>query len=291
MVSGCLRSFRGYLALVSRVAIGNYCRQHWKVIALWLLIILPLAPLVIGSVVILIYMFWPISYDQIPAQISVKPDQPVTILAHGLGASPAQWSDSLKQVIAQQHPQQQVISLDWSAYSTSSFRCSIDGKRIGNLIAQQLETKNIPSIQLVGHSCGSFVILGICEGMRKGDRSIEINATYLDPVSIYGGLWWNYGVNHFGQCANFSDAYIDTRDNVPGSNQALAHAYTFDVTHLSDKAGYKGNPHQWPIHFYQRSVAANKTMSEYQRQQIATHYQKNVLYQKLPESYNEIDSP
>jgi len=281
MVSGRLRTLRGDLTLSRAHQVLAYCRQHWIKIALWLLVILPVAPFVIGTLLLVIYMLWPIDYDQLPPQLNVKSGKPVVIIAHGLHSSPEQWSNALKQSIEQQQPQHQVFALDWRPYSTNTFRCSIDGKRIGRLLASHLIDKQIDSVDLIAHSCGSFVILGLCEELRAQDQQITINSTYLDPVSVYGGLWWNYGVSHFGQCADFSEAYIDTRDQVPGSNQALEHAYTFDVSSLSERAGYTGSAHQWPIYYYQQSIDNNKQISPLHRQTIAKKFSKNNLYRKI----------
>lgn len=290
MVSGRLRSLRGYLELSSAnsqgLSIIQYVRNHWVKLALWLLVIIPLVPFVIGSLVMLIYMVWPINYAKLPALPSLEPERPLTILAHGLKSSPQDWSNALKLKIESSQPNAQVIALDWNHYAQQAFRCSVDGKRIGKIIAGKIITKNIDTIHLVGHSCGSFVVLGICEALREHDYPASIHTTYLDPVSVYAGLWWNYGVSHFGRCANFSDAYIDTRDQVPGSNQALEHAYTFDVSALSEQMDYRGRSHQWPVHYYLHHGAALPNVTQAQQRQTRQQYLKNVLYKKNSAIYN-----
>ena len=59
------------------------------------------------------------------------------------------------------------------------------------------ETK-VKSIHVIGHSCGAFVALGLCEAVKEQSSDIKIQTTYLDPVSVYAGVWWNYGVDKFG---------------------------------------------------------------------------------------------
>jgi len=224
-------------------------------------------------------MVWPIDYHKLPTQLEIIPAKPVVIIAHGLNSSPPQWSDELKRNIEQANPQHQVFAIDWRPYSANTLRCSVDGKRIGRQLASHFIDKQIPSVELIGHSCGSFVILGICEALREQQQPMTIHSTYLDPVSVYGGMWSNYGISHFGQCADFSDAYIDTRDGVPGSDQALEYAYTFDVSALAKPAQYSGSPHQWPIFYFQQRVREQQVMTKQHRQHIINYYSKNTLIQ------------
>jgi len=268
-----------------------FTRQQWLKLALWVFVIVPVAPFIIGSLGLMIYMYWPISYHNMTSHHEINSAQSLTIIAHGLNSSPQEWSHSLKQAITSHQPQRQVIAVDWSEYATNAFRCSVDGKRIGANIAAQLVDKQLPEIHLIGHSCGAFVVLGLCQALREQDQAIKIHTTYLDPVSIYGGLWWNYGIAHFGQCADFSDAYIDTRDTIPGSNQALEHAYTFDVSSLSKVAGYQGKPHQWPIHYYIDRMRKMATLTLAAQPSISQRYQKNVLYPQTTATYNKINTP
>lgn len=74
--------------------------------------------------------------------------------------------------------------------------------------------------------------LGLCEAVKEKNSAIQIQTTYLNPVSVYTGVLWDYGINKFGICADFSDSYIDIRDSVLGSNVNLPHTATFDVTDL-----------------------------------------------------------
>lgn len=58
-------------------------------------------------------------------------------------------------------------------------------------------------------------------------------------------IFWPYG-----SCADSSDNYFDSTDNVPGSNQPLKFGIAKDVTALKEKYGYVGNPHLWPVYYY-----------------------------------------
>lgn len=268
----------------------TYARQHYIKLALWLFIIIPLVPFVLLNVALMVYMYWPISYDKLPPLPAIESDKSLTILAHGLHATPAQWSLPLKAMLEQQ-PQQQVIALDWSAYAKDAFRCSIDGKRIGQQLGERLAQQDVEQLHLIAHSCGSFVIVGLCQSLKAQQRDIKVHTTYLDPVSVYGGLWWNYGISHFGQCADFSDAYIDPRDGIPGSDRALEHAYTFDVSPLSQQVNYQGSPHQWPVQFYLNAVNDGLNITFEQRKVIEQRFDKNQLYKKTRQGYNKINQP
>lgn len=210
----------------------------------------------------LAYTYWPTHYTQLDIPSINANTQHITLIAHGLNDTAASWSDPLKTILQEQHTESktnhaQIISLDWNPYSQSTFRCSIDGKRIGALLGKKISTSTqLHSAHLIAHSCGSFVILGLCESLKTHSKNIQVQTTYLDPVSIYGGIFWNYGLRHFGSCADFSDAYIDHQDNVPGSDKPLPKSHTFDVTAARKKTNFNQSPHIWPTVYYQLLVAA-----------------------------------
>ena len=140
----------------------------------------------------------------------------------------------------------------------------VAGKELGFEIGKHLASQpNLNGIHAIGHSCGAFVVLGICEGAKSVNPSIIVQTTYLDPVSVYSGVFWDYGIVHFGTCADFSDNYIDTRDTVPGSNQALPHTYTFDVTQQQPKKNAQYPPHAWPTRFYINAYKTNQVPLRY----------------------------
>ena len=135
------------------------------------------------------------------------------------------------------------------------FRCTFNARRIGHDLGEKLsELENIKRLHLIGHSAGAFVVYAMCEAMKKRNEGIFIHTTYLDPVSIYGGIDWGYGTRNFGSCADISDAYIDHEDGVPGSDDPLMNPHTFDVTGLKKAAGFTGSPHLWPIEYYRQAV-------------------------------------
>lgn len=227
---------------------------RWFII---LFIVLPAIPFILSTLGLLAYSFWPRDFSEITHFPIGESTEYITLSAHGVKDTPTSWSDELMSIMHQSPPEhvkklhQQNISIDWQKFSNNVFICSTAGKQIGFDIGIQIANKsNVKGVHVIGHSCGAFVALGICLGIKSVNTSIEVQTTYLDPVSVYGGVYWNYGLQNFGRCANFSDSYIDTQDSIPGSNQMLPHSITFDVTNIRITSGYNIPPHVWPTKYY-----------------------------------------
>jgi len=234
----------------------NSTQKKYLKWAIWLFIILPGIPFVLITIGYIGYLYWPHDIDAI-TEIKLSPNATrLTLSVHGVKDTPSSWSDELQGLMAvyANNPTQQQISVDWRPYSDNPMICSVVAKSIGQAIADNIiDNTQVRSIHAVGHSCGSFVAYGLCQRIKQRNPEIQVQTTYLDPVSIYGGFWWNYGVEHFGDCADFSDAYIDTGDTVPGSNQPLLNAHTFDVTQVRITEKSNEPPHNWPTKYYLRA--------------------------------------
>lgn len=250
----------------------SFLKKHWLALAVWTLLIVPTASFLVVSGSLIVYMYWPRSFSAIDFSQFTPRRAHMVVLAHGVRDNPTTWVNPLKSLYEQAHYDGQIEGVDWSAYAQGTLRCAIDGKRIGQLIGERIAADpHISSVHLVGHSCGAFVIYGACRAIKQQRPVITIQTTYLDPVSVYG-LSWDYGIDHFGDCADYSEAYIDTGDEVPGSNQLLPHCHTYDVTEVRKRSIYDSIPHNWPVHYYQRLVAAG-TAPEF-RNNAALKYSK-----------------
>jgi hypothetical protein len=247
--------------------------------------VLPGGAFVLVTLGFLMLMHWPKDYQDV-LNITLDPEvEYLTLSAHGVKDTSASWSDELQTTFSQMQQlqlkelHQQHISFGWQPYSDNVFNCSVDGKKIGFRLGERLvQLPKLKGVHLVGHSCGSFVILGVCEALKEKKQSLSVQTTYLDPVSVYSGVSWTYGVNYFGSCANFSDAYIDTQDTVPGSNQALKNAYTFDVTDTRVKNNLDYAPHAWPTMFYINALKKNQVPIYFESTtQIGPDNLKNIL--------------
>ena len=260
-------------------------RQYWLARWLWWLgIVIPGVPFVLISLALLVFMQWPRDYQTVDTVNFTSEVEYLTLSAHGVKDTPKSWSDELQKTFAQTLPlalknvHLQHVSLNWQAYSDNVFMCSVAGKNIGHELGNKLaKIPNLKGVHLIGHSCGSFVVLGLCESLKQQRASVMVQTTYLDPVSVYSGIFWHYGLDHFGGCADFSDTYIDTEDTVPGSNQALVYSYTFDVTQERVKRNLDYAPHAWPPIFYLEAVKKNQVPIYFKSIPDFTSYQKNTL--------------
>ena len=266
----------------------KFIRWFW-----WLGIVIPGVPFVLVSVGFLLFMYWPRDYQEVTNLPFIAEVEYLTLSAHGVKDSPLSWSDELQtiledtQKLSLSYLTRQHVSLSWQPYSDNVFLCSVVGKKIGNELGSKIaKMSSLKGVHLIGHSCGSFVVLGICESLKEQNASISVQSTYLDPVSVYAGLSWDYGLNHFGRCADFSDAYIDTEDTVPGSNQNLPYAFTFDVTQVRTKNNLDYPPHKWPTIFYLNATKKKQVPIYFiSAPEFVSKYQKNILMQ-WPNNYN-----
>lgn len=229
-----------------------FLKKHWFALAAWLLLILPLAIFLLVSALIMAYMYWPKSFDEINTAQLKTDGKHITVLAHGLRGGLSTWINPLRELYEEKHHPGTVVGIDWSPYAQSSLTCAVNGKRIGNQVGAQLASnQSINTVHLIGHSCGAFVIYGACQAIKEADLDIVVQTTYLDPVSIYG-ISRNYGLEHFGTCADYSEAYIDTEDGFAGSDQLIPNTHTYDVTQVRRQSGSEIPPHVWPTVYYRR---------------------------------------
>ena len=222
--------------------------KTWTFWLLLFLFYLPLGAAVVTSIAMLSYIHWPFRHFDIalPEQITASN---LTIITHGVHDDTNGWvSEFAAQISATSDTD--VIALDWSHYSRNPLTCSVNGERIGRLVANEFKDfKQIQNVTMVGHSCGAFVIYGFCDEFKALGKQTDIHTIYLDPISIYGGLQKNYGRDRFGTCETTSVQYYDTDDNVIGSNAPFPHVKSVDVTDFKAQYGYSGNAHKWPIYY------------------------------------------
>ncbi len=222
---------------------------------LWL-VVYPGIPFIVGTIGIIGYANWPRSFETFDLPNIASTTEQVVFIVHGKDDNAKTWALEMQEIYRNQSDTStQVFALDWTPYSDNFLRCSVDGRHIGKRLGEQLATHtNVKNVHLIGHSAGAFVVYGLCEGMKRVNESIQVQTTYLDPLGIYGGIRRDYGLNNFGDCADFSEAYIDVESGVPGSNEPLRKAHTFDVTGLRSTQLFTGSPHIWPVRYYMSVV-------------------------------------
>ncbi|WP_440876509.1 hypothetical protein [Thalassotalea sp. PLHSN55] len=235
----------------------KFYQRHPNAITFWLLffaLYFPIVSFLAVSLVLFLYIFWP--FQSYSIEVPKITSEQVIVISHGLKDSDQTWAQALKTSLETEHPNKQVITINWSNYADNAFTCAVNGRRIGNKLAKQMASHvTLKKITAIGHSCGAFVNYGVCETSKAYAPNVLVETIYLDPVSIYGGLFWNYGLNHFGGCADKSTTYYDTEDNVPGSGRAPVNSDGVDVTKFKKDYDYQGSAHHWPIYYYQYNHA------------------------------------
>lgn len=236
----------------------QFVRRRWLWLLLWIFVFFPILSFIAFNLVALSFVYFPGSYNNVRWDQSNNKNQAIILITHGIYDDTSSWVEQLKKTYQAQGTDAQVIDLDWSEYSNNALRCAVNGLRIGEQVGSQLSNREeLNQVHLIGHSCGAFVVYGVCQAIKSKKPDVKIQTTYLDPVSIYG-VRRSYGVNHFGRCADYAEAYIDTEDGVVGSNQALKYAHTFDVTAIRKQQNNPTSPHNWPTVFYQQLVQSEQ---------------------------------
>lgn len=245
----------------------------------WLIILFvwPAIPFFVVTFGFLVFSYfpWPLSFDVITPMVDDNKEE-LIVLIHGKDDTPDTWANGFaaelkKSVLTST---QQVVTIDWYAYSTNLFRVANNARRIGHQLGEDLSKNGqLKKVHLVAHSAGAFMAYGFCEALKQVNPSLFVHTTYLDPLGPYSGFQWHYGTQNFGSCADISDAYIDIHDNVPGSNVPVEQAHTFDVSFLriSDKK-YQGTAHMWPVYYYRDAVLRGQLPFWEPSEEVLTRY-------------------
>jgi hypothetical protein len=183
-------------------------------------------------------------------------------IVHGSGDTAADWPADLVSQVKKTLPQDgqwDIVAYDWSSYSEDKLSAANAGIEIGTYIGTTLSSTayNYERIQFVAHSVGSFVIQAACDAYRsQSSRDTRIHLTFLDPFNGRGLFDWSYGNKRFGAGADFAEAYINTSDPAPSTNEPLSSAHNFDVTGKAPATVTGRDLHWWPVSFYIESVTA-----------------------------------
>ena len=181
--------------------------------------------------------------------------QNLVIIVHGRGDSADDWPRDLKQrltsLVKDTH-NWQIIAYDWYPHALSSLRSAANGTVIGRQLGKKLASlDHLTQIHLIGHSVGSFLIDELCRSYKAhASNPAHVHMTFLDPFCMQGTIHWKYGMVHFGEKGDFTEAFINTDDPVPTTNAPLHHAYNYDVTQTAGRESFEGELHWWPVEYY-----------------------------------------
>lgn len=222
---------------------------------LWWLVILPGIPFVLISIGMLLYANWPSSPG--PWHMtSLNPQaQQLTLMTHGMGDNAESWATDLAELLRTRvSDTHSVAAVDWRVGAKSMLRCSRNASVIGERLASEVlhQAPQLQQVHFIAHSAGSFMAYAFCREIKRRKPDMQVQTTYLDPNGIYRGLDWGYGTRNFGNCADRSRAYLHIGDGVPGSEEALEHAPSLDITAL--KPADMDNGHLWPVHYYLQQI-------------------------------------
>jgi hypothetical protein len=200
-------------------------------------------------------------YARLPSRIAVAPlalppaTRHAILLFHGRNGRDEPTLAALTRrfgALAAARPATIVRSYVWSPHSDTRFRSERNGARIGTVLGAELGAMPaLESVHLVGHSAGAFVLDALCEALRSSaQHPVRIDVTYLDPIGFRGAFDAGWGARHYGECADYAEAFINTDDPVPATNAPLAHAFNIDVTGAGRRARFEGGGHRWPVRYY-----------------------------------------
>jgi hypothetical protein len=163
----------------------------------------------------------------------------------------------------------QITRYGWAPWSDNIFRAGSHGAHLGTQLGKHLASaiqKGSPgaspamTVHLVAHSAGAYLLDPLCAQLRQdlaaSGTTIFIRMTFLDPIGLRGLLQRGWGAEHFGQCADDAEAWINTDDSAPATDRWLQYAWNVDVTHAAGRADFAGDGHRWPVQYYLEQLTA-----------------------------------
>jgi hypothetical protein len=172
----------------------------------------------------------------------------LVFVSHGMRSSnEAEWVQEMGARIYGRKPSDWDVCLfDWSRDAatfnpwTAYARAADHGRRLADDLAQE----GYERIHFIAHSAGSNVVHNAIWSLRESDAQAEIHATFLDAYDPNGER------SEYGDGADFAEQYVHM-GQLPGTNNVLSQAFTFDVTAL-DPDGDDG--HAWPYEWYIETI-------------------------------------
>jgi len=200
-----------------------------------------------------VYARWPATFDVPAAEIDPGTTHLILVFHGSEGVANPGVIAVEKQVRSLlRSPSSQVVRYRWAPWSDNRWRAAVNGMHIGEALGRQITASQVNELHLIGHSAGAWPVYRLCEQLRQSAPQVPvIRITLLDAIGIRGMFDFAFGERHFGRCADFAEAIINTDDPVPTTNTPLPHAFNYDVT-ASREEGIPG--HEWPLWYYRNQL-------------------------------------
>ncbi|MBN2797553.1 MAG: alpha/beta fold hydrolase [Deltaproteobacteria bacterium] len=179
------------------------------------------------------------------------------LLIHGGGDDASVWAEGAVAPVTEalaEPARWDVMALDWAADADSKLTAARRGRRIGEALAEQVETAGYDDVHLIAHSVGAHLAHALALGLSE-EPTVQL--TLLDPFVGSGLVRWGYGRGRFGSGTDFAEAVVNRDDGVPSSDGLLDEAHVFDVTATRPSALLTSQEgHRWPITWYLQSAGS-----------------------------------
>ncbi|KAL1504048.1 hypothetical protein AB1Y20_010459 [Prymnesium parvum] len=206
--------------------------------------------------------------------LAVPHDAPLLcIVIPGSGGSDA---TSAALVHALRHRDAAVIEYSWSRFgSADPLRAPHIAQRVGRALGKALAAEESERgvrgparLHVVGISAGAFVADALVASYKASTGGVpraHVRLSLCDAFTACGlaGLarpTTAYGVQHFGEHADYCEAFFNTDDPVPSTSLPLRCAANYDVTSAVSKRSFTPAPgdsmHAWPAIWYANNVRA-----------------------------------
>ncbi len=176
------------------------------------------------------------------------------LVVHGSGDGPERWAAPM---VARLSPRVKVpgrvewVAYDWRTAAVDRLSAAERGQAEGAAIAAVVQERSLAHLHVIAHSAGAHVAFGIEQALSIVAGRPTLHLTLLDPF-LGKGLDFEWGKTRFGARADFTEAFLNRGDGVPGTETPVDAAHTFDVTGTATKpTGLTGSQaHWWPTDAY-----------------------------------------
>ena len=202
------------------------------------------------------------------------------IIFHGAGGLDRETADleaRIKYCDAAAGLRRTVVQYDWKRWLGGQDRAAFDGQAVGAQLGAALRRAEedgegglrLSTVHAIGTSVGAFAADSFCAGYvsaaSAGGARATVRETLCDPFTARPGeaLGSGWGLQHFGQSADFAEQIMNTDDVVPSTNVPVPRCYVLDVTRSALRRRFRAPDrdlmawlllgHNWPMGWLART--------------------------------------